>query len=152
MSIEKNLKRMQYILIAVVVAIAVIIPLSLKYLLPNVAGIDTNYLMTFLILLAGSLYSMYQPWIKKLRDYKQLSTAAAERGEAPPNAEEYFKHGLEFNKWLYLINGTSFVLAVFIAFYILATNSVIYDNWATNVIINFNYAIGQAELIKKWVF
>jgi hypothetical protein len=152
MSIEKNLKRMQYMLIAVIIAIAVIIPVSLKYLLPKMAGIDVNYVMTFLILLAGSLYSMYQPWIKKLRDYKQLSTVAAERGVAPPNAEEYFKHGLEFNKWLYLINGVSFVVSVFIAFYILATGSVMYDDWTVNLVINFNYAIGQAELIKKWVF
>jgi len=152
MAIEKNLKQMQYMLIAIVIATAVIIPVSLKYLLPKVAGLDINYVMTFLILLAGSLYSMYQPWIKKLRDYKQLSTAAMEKGAVPPSAEEYFKHGLVFNKWIYLINGASFVLSVIMVFYILASSSVIYDNWVANIVINFNYAIGQAEFIKKWVF
>jgi hypothetical protein len=117
-----------------------------------IQGVDQDYAITFLVLFAGNLYELFNPWITKLIAYKKAITAAMEAGTKPPSTEEFFKHGVAFNKWYGVVFGANFIIARSLSWYILSTGAVTYTNWVANVMVNFFYAVGQAKLIKERVF
>jgi len=146
---QTDLKKPQIGLAITVISLAVGIPVLIWLILPKV---DANYVMTFFVLLGGTLYELFSPWINKLLAYKRAVIDAVEAGKEPPKSEEYFKYGTEFNKMFYIINGASFLLAVSVALYLISTNAVVYDNWISNAVTNFFYAVGQAKIIKERIF
>jgi len=145
---ETNFRLRQILLYGSVAIFAILIPVLLKVFWGKI-GIDTDYLITFLVLLAGSLYELYSPWIDKLMKYKKEIEKAGATGEQPPNAEEYFKHGITFNKWFIGFQTFNFFIALALSWYILSSGSVIYKNWVANIVMNFTYAVGQAKILKE---
>jgi hypothetical protein len=135
-----------------IILIGICIPIAIKVLAPHLGTIDTSFVMTFFVLMAGCLYELFNPWITKFMEYRKALSTAMDSGTTPPTIEEYFSHGFKFNKMYALLQIFNFALAIGISSYLLYTGAVVYDNWISNAVINFGYAVGQSRILKERIF
>lgn len=139
-------------LYAGIILMAIFIPLGLKMGIPYFKSINTDYIVTFFVLLSGSIYELFNPWINKFMDYAKEVEQASQSGTNPPSPSDYFGHGITFNKIFIIFQALNFALALGISWYILYGGAVKYIDWEANVVVDFMYAVGQSRIIKERIF